>query len=93
MDKRSLMIPSSHIPNFFYKVDIIFNNFNNIHDKLNFTVKVEKNKSISFLDLNFSVMNEKLYIDWYRKETCSGRYLHYYSVHPLYATKLVRSMV
>jgi len=91
MDKRSLIIPLSHIPNFFYKIDIIFNNFNNIHDKLNFTVELEKNKNISFLDLNLSVMNEKLYIDWYRKETCSGRYIIIRDIH--YATKLVRSMV
>jgi len=35
------------------------------------------------LDLNLSIINDKLYIDWYRKETCSDRYLHYYSGHPL----------
>jgi len=65
------------------KVDIILNSFNNIHDRLSFTIELEKNRSINFLDLNLTVKNKKLYIDWYRKETCSGRYLHYYSGHPL----------
>jgi len=64
------------------KVDIILNTFNNIHNRLQFTVEYENNKSISFLDLNLSIKNKIIYIDWYRKETCSGRYLHYYSGHP-----------
>jgi len=64
------------------KVDIILNTFNNIHNRLKFTVEYEKNRSISFLDLNLSIKNKVLYIDWYKKETCSGRYLHYYSGHP-----------
>jgi len=65
------------------KVDSILNTFNNIHDRLKFTVEYEKNRSISFLDLNLSVNNDVLYIDWYKKATCSGRYLHYYSGHPI----------
>jgi len=65
------------------RVDIILNAFNSIHSRLQFTVEYEKNKSISFLDLNLSVINDTLYIDWYKKETCSGRYLHWYSRHPM----------
>jgi len=64
------------------KVDIILNTFNNIHNRLKFTIEYENNRSISFLDLNLSIKNKVLYIDWYKRETCSGRYLHYYSVHP-----------
>jgi len=65
------------------KVDSILNTFNNIHDRLKFTVEYETNRSISFLDLNLSVHNDVLYIDWFKKATCSGRYLHYYSGHPI----------
>jgi len=65
------------------KVDSILNTFNNIHDRLKFTVEYEENRSISFLDLNLSVQNDVLYIDWHKKVTCSGRYLHYYSGHPI----------
>jgi len=36
------------------KVDIILNTFNNTHNRLKFTVEYENNRSISFLDLNFS---------------------------------------
>jgi len=65
------------------KVDTILNSFNNIHSRLQFTVEYEKNRSINFLDLNLCVINDTLYIDWYKKETCSGRYLHYCSGHPM----------
>jgi len=64
------------------KVDTILDTFNNIHNRLKFTVEYEKDRSLSFLDLNLSVKNNALCIDWYKKETNSGRYLHYYSGHP-----------
>jgi len=35
------------------RVDIILNSFNSIHNRLQFTVEYEKNRSISFLDLIF----------------------------------------
>jgi len=69
------------------KVDIILNTSNDIHDRLKFTLEIEKNISISFLDLKLIIKNETLFIDWYRKDTCSGRYLHFYSGHPYYAIK------
>jgi len=65
------------------KVDTILDSFNNIHSRLQFTVEYENNRTISFLDLKLIVVNNTLYIDWYRKETCSGRYLHYWSGHPM----------
>jgi len=51
--------------------------------RLQFTVELEKNRSINFLDLSLLVENDALIIDWYRKETNSGRYLSFYSGHPL----------
>jgi len=65
------------------KVNIILNTFNNIHERLQFTVEVERNSSINFLELSLLVKNDVLIIDWYRKETNSGRYLSFYSEHPL----------
>jgi len=65
------------------KVNTILNTFNNIHKRLQFTVELEENRSINFLDLSLIVKNDELIIDWYRKETNSGRYLSYYSGHPL----------
>jgi len=75
VDDSLLLTPSD-------KVDIILNTFNNIHNRLKFTIEYENNRSISFLDLNLLVRNGVLYIDWYKKKTYSGRYLHYYSEHP-----------
>jgi len=65
------------------KVNTILNTFNSIHNRLQFTLELEKNRSINFLDLSLIVKNDELYIDWYRKETSSGRYLSYHSGHPL----------
>jgi len=65
------------------KVDTILDIFNSIHNRLQFTVELEKNRSINFLDLSLIVKNEALIIDWYKKETSSGRYLSYHSGHPL----------
>jgi len=63
------------------KVNTILNTFNNIHNRLQFTVERESNRSINFLDLSFIVKNNVLIIDWHEKETCLGRYLSYYSSH------------
>jgi len=57
VDDILLLTPSN-------KVDIILNTFNNIHYRLQFTVEYENNKSISFLDLNLSIKNKIIYIDW-----------------------------
>jgi len=68
----------------FEKIDVVLNTFNGIHSRLKFTLELEKNRSISFLDLRLIINNGILFIDWFRKDTCSGRYLHYYSGHPIY---------
>jgi len=65
------------------KVNAILNTFNNIHKRLQFTVELEKNRSINFLNLSLIIKNDEL-IGWYKKETNSGRYLSYYSGHPSY---------
>jgi len=62
------------------EVDIILNTFNNIHNRLKFTIEYGNNRFISFLDLNLSIKNKILYI-LILKKTCSSRYLHYYSGH------------
>jgi len=61
----------------------IVNTFNNIHPRLQFTFEREENRTINFLDLSLVVSEERLILDWYKKDTCSGRYLSYFSNHPL----------
>jgi len=44
-------------------------------------IEIDK-KKISFLDVTFINAGGKLMFDLYRKPSCSGRYLNYYS-HPI----------
>jgi len=60
----------------------IVDTFNDCHDRLQFTVELEVNKSLSFLDLRLEVVHNEIIIDWYHKETFSGRLLSFYSNHP-----------
>jgi len=55
--------------------------FNKIHDRLQFTLELENKGSLNFLDLSLIVSRDTLVLDWYRKDTYSGRYLSYYSGH------------
>jgi len=47
----------------------IVDTFNTFHDRLQFTVELEANKSLSFMDLRLEVVNNEMVIDWYHKET------------------------
>jgi len=61
----------------------IVDTFNSFHHRLQFTIEFEINKSISFMDLKLEVRNGELILDWFHKETFSGRFLSFYSNHPL----------
>lgn len=65
------------------EVGDILQTFNAYHNRLKFTVEHEKNRSLQFLDLTLNILNNKFHIDWYHKETFSGRILSYFSNHPL----------
>ena len=64
-------------------INRIVKSFNDYHDRLQFTVERERNRCLNFLDLSIIVSNNTIYIDWYQKETFSGRVLSYFSNHPL----------
>jgi retron-type reverse transcriptase len=64
-------------------LNLIVNFFNNYHDRLKFTVEREVNRSLSFLDLLIKIKNNMIHIDWYQKDTFSGRTLSFFSYHPL----------
>ena len=65
-------------------IDHTVNAFNSYDKNLQFTIELPQNNSISFLDIKI-IVNEKQHIitDWYQKQTFSGRYLNYFSQHPL----------
>jgi len=57
--------------------------FNSQHGRLQFTMEIESDKKISFLDLTFINEDGKLIFDLFKKPTFSGRFLNFYSNHPL----------
>nr|CAI5820872.1 unnamed protein product [Callosobruchus analis] len=71
------------------KDNYILEQFHSYHPKLNFTIEIEKYNKINFLDLTIHHNNNKMYTAWYTKHTWSGRYLNYYSQHPIAQKKSI----
>jgi hypothetical protein len=64
--------------------DNIIKIFNSFHDRIQFTFEKEVNRTLNYLELSISVdNNNQLIIDWFHKNTFSGRYLSFHSNHPL----------
>ncbi|XP_044764379.1 uncharacterized protein LOC123320947 [Coccinella septempunctata] len=84
-----------HIP-FFYKfVDDLFcaipadktafilDTFNGFNANLKFTMEVERDNSLPFLDTRvIRSENNRILLDWYQKPTASGRFINFHSQHP-----------
>jgi len=64
------------------KIDYILNTFNKFHSRLQFTLERGGDK-INFLDTTIMLEKNRIKIDWYHKPTFSGRFLNYWSQHPL----------
>ncbi|XP_025271336.1 uncharacterized protein LOC112639971 [Camponotus floridanus] len=65
------------------KIDDILTIFNKYHKRLRFTYEKEIDSSISFLNVKIIRLGTKLITNWFRKPTWSGRYINFYSNHPL----------
>lgn len=65
------------------KIVDILDEFNGYHSRLKFTYELENNSSLSFLDLELRISDNKILIDWFHKRTFSGRTLSYHSNHPI----------
>jgi len=76
VDDIIMALPIEHTSN----IQKVFNSF---HNRLQFTIKHENNRSLSFLDLLLEVVDNKIKIDWFHKKTFSGRFLFYFSNHPI----------
>lgn len=60
-----------------------FNKYDNVHKKLKFTMEIENNKSINFLDFTLKRDNSgNIWTKWYQKDIASGRYLNFESCNP-----------
>jgi len=76
VDDIAMAIPSD-------STDTILRSFNSYHERLNFTIEYEESRSLSFLDLLLTLSDNTIHIDLYHKQTFSGRFLFFYSSHPL----------
>jgi len=57
--------------------------FNSFHNRLKFTLEIGCNNKINFLDVTVILEDDKILFDKYDKPTNTGRYIKYYSQHPL----------
>ena len=65
------------------KLQTVIDTFNDYHPRIQFTYEMERNKRISFLDLDINkIYNGKTVSNWYRKSIYSGRMINFISNHP-----------
>ena len=64
------------------RIDAIVEQFNSFHTRLQFTSEFGGDE-INFLDVTISIIGKGFGVDWYRKPTFSGRFLNFYSNHPI----------
>ncbi|XP_071633849.1 uncharacterized protein [Temnothorax longispinosus] len=65
------------------KLNEVVRTFNNYHPRLKFTYELEKNNTLNFLNTSVFRHGNCLFTNWYRKPTFSGRYINFFSSHPL----------
>ena len=64
----------------FNKIQQIFDQY---HPRINFTMELEKDSKLNFLDISVHRdVDGGISTNWYRKPTYSGRVLNYLSDHP-----------
>lgn len=62
-------------------VNTVLQTLNSYHHKINFTVEMERDNSINFLDVTVIRRSNKLIYRWYRKDYASSRLINYFSNH------------
>ena len=65
------------------QIELFKNYLNKIHNKLKFTMEIENNKSINFLDLTVLHNGNNLKYKIFRKHTNTDTVIHYDSHHPV----------
>ena len=77
------------------EIDNILQFFNTNNFNIKFTLEKEIEQTINFLDISITrKQDQKLSLNWYRKPTWSGRYLNFFSHHPLrYKKSVVNNLV
>ncbi|XP_044761579.1 uncharacterized protein LOC123318874 isoform X2 [Coccinella septempunctata] len=73
---------------------LVLDTFNSFHPKLQFTLELESNNALNFLDMRVERVDENvLYVDWYQKPTFSGRYIGFHSHHAMiHKVNIIRNL-
>ncbi|XP_055852027.1 uncharacterized protein LOC129916213 [Episyrphus balteatus] len=64
------------------KIEEVLRSLNGFHPKIQFTIEMEKNFEIAFLDVKIRRQNDSLMFNWHQKDTASGRLINFRSNHP-----------
>ena len=88
VDDTILFIPKDKINN-------MVDEFNNYHERFKFTFEIENNNSIPFLNILIIKNNDStIYTNLYGKNTFSGRFLNYFSNHPIqHKINIIKNLV
>ncbi|XP_062711982.1 uncharacterized protein LOC134289701 [Aedes albopictus] len=76
VDDLMLAIPKGEI-------ETVRNEFNQYHEKIQFTVEVEQDGKLPYLDLLVRKPDQSIKTEWYAKPIASGRFLNYLSAHSM----------
>jgi len=63
--------------------------FNSLHERIQFTLEVGESNRLQFLDVTVIIADKKIIFDLYKKSTFSGKYINFYSHHPLAQKKAI----
>lgn len=64
-------------------IDMILDTFNSFHPRFQFTAEIPEKNVLNFLDVEMTVSGDSVECDWCRKPTSCGRYLNFFSFHPM----------
>lgn len=76
-------------------IDEMIQLFNSYHQRIQFTIEMESEGKLPFLDLClFRMETGKIKTSWYFKPSASGRILNFNSQHPMtYKTSIIKNMI
>jgi len=95
LEERAISSLSLHFPFYFRYVDDIalaalsasckniLHVFNSFHKRLQFTIEIADENTLNFLDVSITINRNFIEFDWNRKPTFSGRFLNFFSQHPI----------
>lgn len=66
------------------QIDNVIKVFNSYDPNLQFTMEIENNKQIPFLDLLLINDNNKIITNWYQKPIATNRFLNFFSHNPVH---------